>query len=62
MIKAKIIGVYVNAQFISIKVDRELNDEQLEELGAKILSNCKCFEPINNIIENYRHMYIENSN
>lgn len=58
----EVIGVYVNAQFISIKVDRELNDEQLEELGAKILSFCKCFEPINNIIENYRQMYIENSN
>lgn len=57
-----VVGVYVNAEFINIKVDGELNDEQLKELGTKILSFCKRYEPINNVIENYRQKYLENSN
>ncbi|WP_455717771.1 hypothetical protein [Anaerosporobacter sp.] len=54
-------GVYVNAEFINIKVDRELNEEQLKELGIKILDLCKSYEPINNVITDYKHKYIQNS-
>lgn len=54
--KDMVQGVFVNSEFVKVKVDRFLTDNELLELGNKLFTVCMEIPSIKEVVEKYKEI------